>query len=212
MNPPLFRPEATPSAHHRARTWSGTGAVAEPDLERAAAGARILLEALGVDLDNESLARTPERMAASLAELMRPRPFHLTTFPNDGGYDELIVARSIPLRSLCEHHMLPFVGTAHIGYLPGTRILGLSKLARVLEHFASRPQVQERLTVQVADWLSAQLSPVGVGVVIEAEHLCMTLRGVQAPGTTTITSSLLGVLREDSRSRAEFLALTRSPG
>ena len=121
-------------------------------------------------------------MAASLAELMSPRPFHLTTFPNDGGYDELIVARSIPLRSLCEHHMLPFVGTAHIGYLPGTRILGLSKLARVLEHFASRPQVQERLTVQVADWLSAQLSPVGVGVVIEAEHLCMTLRGVQAPG------------------------------
>jgi GTP cyclohydrolase I len=170
------------------------------------------LEALGVDLDNESLARTPERMAASLAELMSPRPFHLTTFPNDGGYDELIVARGIPLRSLCEHHMLPFVGTAHIGYLPGTRILGLSKLARVLEHFASRPQVQERLTVQVADWLSAQLSPVGVGVVIEAEHLCMTLRGVQAPGTTTITSSLLGVLRDDSRSRAEFLALTRSPG
>ena len=212
MNPSLFRPEATPPAHHRTRSWSGTGAVAEPDLERAAAGARILLEALGVDLDNESLARTPERMADSLAELMSPRPFHLTTFPNDGGYDELIVARSIPLRSLCEHHMLPFVGTAHIGYLPGTRILGLSKLARVLEHFASRPQVQERLTVQVADWLSAQLSPVGVGVVIEAEHLCMTLRGVQAPGTTTITSSLLGVLREDSRSRAEFLALTRSPG
>ena len=213
MNPSPFRPEALPQVHHRARTsWAGTGAVAEPDLERAAAGARILLEALGVDLDSESLARTPERMAASLAELMSPRPFHLTTFPNDGGYDELIVARSIPLRSLCEHHMLPFVGTAHIGYLPGTRILGLSKLARVLEHFASRPQVQERLTVQVADWLSAQLSPVGVGVVIEAEHLCMTLRGVQAPGTTTITSSLLGVLRDDSRSRAEFLALTRPPG
>ena len=212
VNPSLFRPEATPPEHHRPRTWSGTGAVAEPDLERAAAGARILLEALGVDLDSESLARTPERMAASLGELMSPRPFHLTTFPNDGGYDELIVARGIPLRSLCEHHMLPFVGTAHIGYLPGTRILGLSKLARVLEHFASRPQVQERLTVQVADWLRAQLSPVGVGVVIEAEHLCMTLRGVQAPGTTTITSSLLGVLRDDSRSRAEFLALTRSPG
>ncbi|WP_330472921.1 GTP cyclohydrolase I FolE [Terrabacter sp. C0L_2] len=199
--------------HQRTRPpWSGTGAVAEPDLERAAVGARLLLEALGVDLDNESLARTPERMAGSLAELMSPRPFHLTTFPNDGGYDEMVVARSIPLRSLCEHHMLPFVGTAHIGYLPGARILGLSKLARVLEHFASRPQVQERLTVQVADWLAAQLSPVGVGVVIEAEHLCMTLRGVQAPGTTTITSSLLGVLREDSRSRAEFLALTRSPG
>jgi GTP cyclohydrolase I len=170
------------------------------------------LEALGLDLDTESLARTPERMAAAFVELISPRPFQLTTFPNDGGYDELIMARSIPVRSLCEHHMLPFVGTAHIGYLPGERILGLSKLARVLEHFASRPQVQERLTVQVAGWISAQLSPVGVGVVIEAEHLCMTLRGVQAPGTTTITSSLLGTLREDSRSRAEFLALTRVAG
>jgi len=207
---------AEPAPTHRRQgtrsSWSGTRALTEPDLDRAATGARILLEALGLDLDTESLARTPERMAASLVELLSPRPFQMTTFPNDGGYDELIVARGIPVRSLCEHHMLPFVGTAHIGYLPGGRILGLSKLARVLEHFASRPQVQERLTVQVADWLSAQLSPVGVGVVIEAEHLCMTLRGVQAPGTSTITSSLLGVLREDSRSRAEFLALTRVAG
>nr|WP_323101276.1 GTP cyclohydrolase I FolE [Intrasporangium sp. YIM S08009] len=183
-----------------------------PDVEQAASGARTMLQALGIDLSDESLSRTPERMAAALAELMSPRPFQLTTFPNDGGYDELIVARGIPLRSLCEHHMLPFVGVAHIGYLPGDRILGLSKLARALEHFARRPQVQERLTTQVANWLSAQLSPVGVGVVIEAEHLCMTLRGVQAAGTTTITSSLLGVLREDSRSRSEFLALTRPAG
>jgi len=192
------------------KTWTGTGAVSEPDLDLAASGARTMLEALGIDLDSESLTRTPDRMVASFAELMSPRPFQMTTFPNDGGYDELIVARSIPVRSLCEHHMLPFVGTAHVGYLPGDRILGLSKLARVLEHFSSRPQVQERLTVQVADWLSAQLSPVGVGVVIEAEHLCMTLRGVQAPGTTTITSSLLGSLRDDPRSRAEFLALTQA--
>ena len=113
------------------------------------------------------------------------------------------------MRSLCEHHMLPFVGTAHIGYLPGGRILGLSKLARVLEHFSSRPQVQERLTVQVADWLSAQLSPVGVGVVIEAEHLCMTLRGAQAAGTTTSTSSVRGLLRDNAQSRTEFLACLR---
>ncbi|HET9020501.1 MAG TPA: GTP cyclohydrolase I FolE [Ornithinibacter sp.] len=183
-------------------------AVHEPDLPAASAGARLLLQALGVDLAVESLARTPERMAAALAELVTPRPFRLTTFPNDGGYDELIVARSIPVRSLCEHHMLPFTGTAHIGYLPGERIVGLSKLARVMEHFSCRPQVQERLTVQVAEWLWTQLSPAGVGVVIEAEHLCMTLRGVQAPGSSTITSSLLGVLREDARSRAEFLALT----
>ena len=176
--------------------------------ETAVSGARLLLSGLGIDLDSESLHRTPERMAAALAELLTPRPFELTTFPNDGGYDELIVARGIPMRSLCEHHMLPFVGTAHIGYLPGERILGLSKLARVLEHFSHRPQVQERLTTQVAGWLQEQLDPAGVGVVIEAEHLCMTLRGVQAPGTTTVTSSLLGTLRDDGRSRAEFLALT----
>src|SRR6476469_822022 len=212
VNPSLFRPEAPLPAHHRPRTWSGTGAVAEPDLERAAVGARILLEALGVDLDNESLARTPERMAGSLAELMSPRPFHLTTFPNDGGYDELIVARSIPVRSLCEHHMLPFIGTADIGYLPGDRIVGLSKLARVLEHFSHRPQVQERLTTQVSHWLRDQLGANGVGVVIEAEHLCMTLRGVNTPGPTTVTSRLLGSLRDDPRTRAEFLALTRPNG
>ena len=179
--------------------------------ETATAGARLLLSGLGIDLEGESLRRTPERMAAALAELLTPRPFELTTFPNDGGYDELIVARGIPMRSLCEHHMLPFVGTAHIGYLPSDRILGLSKLARVLEHFSHRPQVQERLTTQVAGWLQEHLDPAGVGVVIEAEHLCMTLRGVQAPGTTTITSSLLGALRDDGRTRAEFLALTHRP-
>ena len=179
--------------------------------ETATAGARLLLSGLGIDLTSESLQRTPERMAGALAELLTPRPFELTTFPNDGDYDELIVARGIPMRSLCEHHMLPFVGTAHIGYLPAERILGLSKLARVLEHFSRRPQVQERLTTQVAGWLQEHLEPTGVGVVIEAEHLCMTLRGVQAPGTTTITSSLLGSLRTDARSRAEFLALTHRP-
>ena len=179
--------------------------------ETATSGARLLLSGLGIDLTSESLQRTPERMAGALAELLTPRPFELTTFPNDGDYDELIVARGIPMRSLCEHHMLPFVGTAHIGYLPAERILGLSKLARVLEHFSRRPQVQERLTTQVAGWLQEHLEPTGVGVVIEAEHLCMTLRGVQAPGTTTITSSLLGSLRTDARSRAEFLALTHRP-
>ena len=183
--------------------------VLQPDLVGATEAARGLLEALGLDLRSESLARTPQRMATALAELMTPRPFEMTTFPNDGGYDELIVARAIPVRSLCEHHMLPFVGLAHVGYLPGHRILGLSKLARVVEHFSRRPQVQERLTVQIAQWLDAQLSPVGVGVLVEAEHLCMTLRGVQAPGTTTVTSSLLGTLRDDPRSRSEFLALAR---
>jgi GTP cyclohydrolase I len=188
---------------------AGTRVVVEVDVLGATAAATALLESLGVDLRNESLIRTPERMVVAFAEMLTPRPFQMTTFANDGGYDELIVARSIPVSSLCEHHMLPFVGTAHIGYLPGERIVGLSKLARVMEHFAHRPQVQERLTTQVSTWLRDQLGAAGVGVVIEAEHLCMTLRGVQAPGTTTVTSSLLGSLRDDSRTRAEFLALTR---
>ncbi|HEX6500308.1 MAG TPA: GTP cyclohydrolase I FolE [Micromonosporaceae bacterium] len=179
-----------------------------PDLVAAEQAAAAFLAALGVDCDSESLAETPARMARAYAELLTPREFNLTTFDNDEGYDELVVARAIPLRSVCEHHLLPFVGVAHVGYLPGERILGLSKLARVVELFSHGLQVQERLTRQVADWLTTHLRPRGVGVVIEAEHLCMTLRGVQAVGATTITSTLLGTLREDARSRAEFFALT----
>jgi GTP cyclohydrolase I len=139
--------------------------------------------------------------------MLTPRAFDLTTFPNEEGYDELILARNIPLHSLCEHHLLPFHGVAHVGYLPGDRILGLSKLARVTELFARDLQVQERLTQQVADWLQGNLSPKGVGVVIEAEHLCMSLRGVRAAGVRTITSALHGALRNDDRSRHEFFAL-----
>jgi GTP cyclohydrolase I len=179
-----------------------------PDHARARDAAEAFLRALGVPVDAPGVADTPRRMADAYAELLTPRAFELTTFPNDEGYDELVLARGIPVRSVCEHHVLPFTGVAHVGYLPGERIVGLSKLARVVELFARRPQVQERLTVQVASWLTDQLRPRGVGVVIEAEHLCMTLRGVQAPGTTTITSALRGVLREDARSRAEFLSLT----
>ncbi len=178
------------------------------DVPATTAAAADFLTALGVPLDSESLRETPARMARAYAELFSPRPFDLTTFPNDEGYDELVMARDIPLRSVCEHHLLPFVGVAHVGYLPGDRILGLSKLARIVEHFASRPQVQERLTKQVADWLEQQLVPKGVGVVIEAEHTCMTLRGVQARGSNTVTSTMLGVLRDDPRSRQEFFALT----
>ncbi|MGW2830385.1 GTP cyclohydrolase I FolE [Streptomyces sp. NPDC001286] len=184
----------------------------ETDLAAAEQAAAQFLRALGISTDSESLRGTPGRMARAYAELFSPRSFDLTTFPNDEGYDELVLARDIPLRSVCEHHLLPFVGTAHIGYLPGRRILGLSKLARVLEHFACRPQVQERLTKQVADWLQNQLQPKGVGVVIQAEHTCMTLRGVQATGATTMTSTLLGLLRTDARSRSEFLTLTGLPG
>ena len=179
------------------------------DLEAAARGAATMLTALGVDVTREGLRDTPQRMVRAYAELFSAEPFNLTTFPNDEGYDELVLARSIPLRSVCEHHLLPFFGVAHVGYLPGERILGLSKLARVVQHFAARPQVQERLTRQIADWMHTALAPAGVGVVIAAEHTCMTIRGVQARGSTTVTSTLIGGLREDQRSRQEFLSLTR---
>jgi GTP cyclohydrolase I len=173
----------------------------------AEAAARDLLDALGVDVAGESTRETPRRMVDVYAELLTPVNFNPTTFPNDGGYDELIVARAIPFHSLCEHHLLPFVGVAHIGYLPGERIVGLSKLARVVELFARSLQVQERLTTQIAAWLQRELSPKGVGVVLEAEHMCMTLRGVQKAGASTITSALHGALRDDQRTRQEFLAL-----
>jgi GTP cyclohydrolase I len=176
------------------------------DLVAAEESARALLKALGIQVDTEALKDTPGRMVRAYAELFTPRAFNLTTFPNDEGYDELVLARAIPMHSVCEHHLLPFVGLAHVGYLPGDRILGLSKLARVVEHFARRPQVQERLTKQVADWLQERLQPKAVGVVIEAEHTCMTLRGVKATGSSTVTSTLLGGFRSDIRSRQEFIA------
>ena len=177
------------------------------DLDAAERAAADLLEALGADTSSESLEETPRRIAAMYAELLSPAPFNATTFPNDGGYDELVVAREIPFHSLCEHHLLPFTGVAHVAYLPGERILGLSKLARVVDYFARSLQVQERLTTQVAGWLQRELEPKGVGVVLEAEHLCMSLRGVQKPGSRTITSALHGLVREDSRTRQEFLDL-----
>src|SRR5256884_9465446 len=177
------------------------------DVEAAERAAADFLAALGVDVDHEDLRETPGRMARAYAELFDARPLRLTTFANDEGYDELVLARAIPFRTVCEHHLLPFSGVAHVGYLPGRRIVGLSKLARMVEHFACRPQVQERLTRQVADWLCAHLHPRGVGVVIEAEHTCMTVRGVQAVGSRTVTSTLLGTLRENAASRQEFFAL-----
>ncbi len=146
-------------------------------------------------------------MARAYAELFEVKPMRLTTFPNTEGYDELVIARSIPFRTVCEHHLLPFSGVAQVGYLPGDRILGLSKLARLVEYFAARPQTQERLTKQVADYLFERVRARGAGVVLEAEHTCMTLRGVRAVGSTTVTSALLGTLRSDPRSRAEFFAL-----
>jgi GTP cyclohydrolase IA len=191
---------ATASASPAARR-----AIDHEALQRAA---RSLLEALGADVDSESLRDTPRRVADAYAELLTPQAFRATTFPNDDAYDGLIVARAIPFHSLCMHHLLPFHGVAHIGYLPAERIVGLSKLGRVVELFSRDLQIQERLTTQIAGWLQAELEPKGVGVVLEAEHLCMSLRGVQKLGAKTVTSALHGAVRDDVRTRQEFFDLT----
>jgi GTP cyclohydrolase I len=200
--PDRFAPSSL--KHQRLRVVPGRG---EIDLAAAEQAVADLLIALGKDPAGEHLTDTPRRVAQSYAELLTPPAFDFTTFPNDEGYDELVLARSIPVHSLCEHHLLPFHGVAHVGYLPGDRILGLSKLARVVELFARDLQVQERLTKQVADWLQHNLAPKGVGVVIEAEHLCMSSRGVRAAGSRTVTSALHGLLRDSPVSRQEFFAL-----
>jgi len=189
------------------RRLEAVPSAARIDLPAAERAARDLLTALGANLEDEGLRETPRRVASAYAELLTPIDFNLTTFPNDEGYDELVLARDIPFHSLCMHHLLPFHGVAHVGYLPGERIIGLSKLARVVELFSRDLQVQERLTTQVADWLEEHLAPKGVGVVIEAEHMCMSLRGVQKAGARTMTSALHGLVRGDPRTRQEFLAL-----
>jgi GTP cyclohydrolase IA len=186
-------------------TDAGPRRIDRAGVQRAA---RDLLRAVGADVEADSLEETPRRVADAFAELLTPQPFRATTFPNSDGYDELIVARAIPFHSLCMHHLLPFHGVAHIAYLPGERILGLSKLGRVVEFYSRDLQIQERLTTQIADWLRRELEPKGVGVILEAEHLCMSLRGVQKLGAKTVTSALRGLVRDDARTRQEFLALT----
>lgn len=183
----------------------------QPAVNPAAARAAVvdLLIALGQDPGSEHLIDTPRRVAEVFAELLTPEPFAFTTFPNDEVYDGLVLVRDIAFTSLCQHHLLPFSGVAHIGYLPDERIVGLSKLARTVETFARQLQVQERLTEQIAGWLQDQLRPRGVGVVLQAEHQCMSLRGARARGSSTVTSVLLGGLRDDARTREEFLAQTR---
>jgi GTP cyclohydrolase I len=180
------------------------------DLATAEAAATEMLAALGLPIDSEDMFETPRRLVQAYAEMLTPPEFDSTTFDNAAGYDELVLVSDIPVHSLCEHHLLPFTGVAHVAYLPGDRIVGLSKLGRVVESFARRLQVQERMTVQIADWVEEFLQPRGVGVVLEAEHLCMSLRGVQKPGTITVTSALHGLVRDDARTRQEFLSFTRS--
>jgi GTP cyclohydrolase I len=183
------------------------------DLERAQAAVRELLLAVGEDPDRDGLRDTPARMARSYSELlagMRQRPEDVLRTTFDIGHDELVLVKDIGVWSLCEHHLLPFIGVAHVGYVPSEdgRITGLSKLARLVDVYARRPQVQERLTAQVADALNRILHPRGVIVVVEADHLCMSMRGVRAAGSRTVTSAMRGQLR-DPATRAEALALIR---
>jgi len=175
-----------------------------PDRERAMAAVADLLVALGQDPDSGDLVETPRRVADAFVELLTPEPFEMTTFANDEGYDEPVVVRGIPFVSLCRHHLLPFRGTATVGYLPGDRLVGLSKLARVVAHHARALQVQESLTMQIARTLDDALVPRGVGVVIEAEHLCMSVRGVRADSATTTTTSFRGELARDAALQSRF--------
>ncbi len=177
------------------------------DLAAAEAAALALLRAIGADVDSPDLLGTPRRVAASFAELVTPAEFAATSFPNEGRYGELILVRDISFHTLCMHHLLPFHGQAHVAYVPGERLIGLSKLARVVEKFARDLQLQERLTVQIADWLEQELTPRGVGVVLSAEHTCMTIRGVLKPGARTVTSALRGLLRDDAGTRQELFSL-----
>ncbi|MFK8850080.1 GTP cyclohydrolase I FolE [Streptomyces sp. Ac-502] len=187
---------------------NGTASAKDPAEEAVAA----LLVSLGVSLDSESLADTPRRVAAAYRELLSPHEFKATTFPNEDGCDELVLVRSIPFHSLCEHHLLPFFGVAHVGYIPGSRVLGLSKLARVVQARARGLQIQERLTNQVADWFVDELAPQGAGVVVQAQHTCMSIRGVRAIGSWTTTSATRGVLRDDPARRAEFMQRAEGSG
>lgn len=187
----------------------------EFDERKAEEAVERLLEAIGEDPGRDGLKETPRRVAAMYREIfagMRQDPEAVLDVTFEAGHSEMVMVRDMPLYSMCEHHLVPWVGKAHVAYIPGKdgRITGLSKLARLVEVFARRPQVQERLTTQIADTLEKVLRPRGVFVVIEAEHLCMTMRGVRAPGSVTVTSAVRGVFKSDARTRAEAMSLIRS--
>jgi GTP cyclohydrolase I len=185
-----------------------------PTQAEAEAAVRTLIEWAGDDPDREGLRETPKRVTKSYRELFAgyesdPRAYLERTFDEVGGYDELVLLRDIPVVSFCEHHMLPFLGRAHVGYLPANRVVGISKLARVVHGFARRLQIQEKLTAEIAGAIQDILKPKGVGVLVVSEHSCMTMRGVNTPGTRLTTSHLLGEVRDDPRTRQEFFELVR---
>ncbi|MPZ24209.1 MAG: GTP cyclohydrolase I FolE [Dehalococcoidia bacterium] len=182
------------------------------DNERIRTAVRSMLEAIGEDPDREGLAETPRRIAAMYEELFAGlyiEPSDLLQVSFDEGHEEMVIIRDVPFYSMCEHHFLPFHGKAHVGYIPQGRVVGISKLARVIEAFAKRPQLQERLTSQIAECLMRHLHPDGVAVVVEAEHLCMTMRGVRKPGSSVVTSAVRGNFSTDAVTRSEFLSLVR---
>ena len=186
-----------------------------PSQSEAEAAVRTLIQWAGDDPDREGLAETPARVARAYKELFAgyeadPREYLARTFEEVGGYDELVILKDIRVVSFCEHHMLPFLGKAHVGYLPRKRVVGISKLARVVHGFARRLQIQEKLTAQVAEAIQDVLDPKGVGVVVVSEHSCMTMRGVNTPGSRLTTSHLLGEVRDDPRTRQEFFELVRN--
>ena len=188
------------------------GSPPQADIARIEAAVREILAAIGEDPTRDGLLETPARVARMYAEItdgLRTDPAEHLTTTFEADHAEIVLVRDIPFSSLCEHHLMPFIGTAHVGYVPGPtgRITGLSKLARVVDGFARRPQVQERLTTQVVNALEETLEPKGAIVVLEAEHLCMSIRGVRKPGALTVTSAVRGLFRSDPRSRAEAMAL-----
>ncbi len=183
------------------------------DSEKIKEAVRDILEAIGEDPDREGLVETPARVAAMYEEIfagIADDPKNYMKVFTEADNDEVVVVRDIPLYSMCEHHLLPFIGKAHIAYIPSNgKVIGLSKLARIVSSFAKRPQLQERITSQVADFLEQELNPLGVAVVVEAEHLCMTMRGARAAGAVTKTSALRGIAKSDARTRAEIMSLLK---
>jgi GTP cyclohydrolase IA len=198
------RRDGCESAPHEEPILVGRHPVDRSAVEQAVAA---LFAAVGEDPNRPGLRDTPRRVANALAEMLARTDFETSTVANDGQCDQLVMVRDVRFHSLCEQHLLPFIGVAHVAYLPADSLVGISTLARVVDHYARRLQVQERMTIQIADWIDDHLRPRGVGVVLEAEHLCMSSRGV-ATGGNIVTSALRGSLRDDNGTRQEFLSLT----